>query len=148
MKIEYGQPRDIDEWMELVEKVRSLFPGLETEEALQEHKGTVLDFMGRQSALCARLGNRLAGVLLFSRENSMLCFLAVEADCRRQHIAEKMVRQALSEMEPGRDVVVTTYREGIKEGIAARRFYEKLGFEAGRLTEEFGSPVQEFVLAR
>ncbi|MGM9580303.1 MAG: GNAT family N-acetyltransferase [Anaerovibrio sp.] len=148
MKIEYGHPKDIDEWMGLVKKVCRLFPGLETEEALQEHKETVLEFMHRQSALCARLDDRLAGVLLFSRENSMLCFLAVEADCRRQHIAEKMVWQALSEMEPGRDVVVTTYREGVKEGIAARRFYEKLGFEAGRLTEEFGSPVQELVLAR
>lgn len=34
------------------------------------------------------------------------------------------------------------------EGIAARAFYRKMGFEEGRLTGEFGAPVQEFVLRR
>lgn len=43
---------------------------------------------------------------------------------------------------------MTTYREGVPEGIAARAFYRRLGFAEGRLTEEFGSPVQEFVLHR
>ena len=148
MRIEYGQTCDIDEWMGLVEKLKELFPGLETDEALAEHKRTVLDFMQRRSALCAKLDDKLVGVLLFSRENGMLCFLAVASEYRRQHIAEKLVRHALPEMEAGKDVIVTTYREGVKEGLAARRFYEKMGFQAGRLTEEFGSPVQEFVLKR
>lgn len=30
----------------------------------------------------------------------------------------------------------------------ARAFYKKIGFTEGKLTEEFGSPVQEFVLKR
>ena len=54
----------------------------------------------------------------------------------------------LALMEPGKDVVVTTYRAGVPEGVAARAFYKRLGFAEGRLTEEFGSPVQEFVLRR
>ena len=41
-----------------------------------------------------------------------------------------------------------TDREGEPAGIAARAFYQSLGFLAGALTEEFGSPVQEFVLRR
>ena len=77
----------------------------------------------------------------------MLCFLAVDAEFRRQHIAEKMVTQMLTWMDPQKDVVVTTYREGVPEGIAARAFYKRMGFVEGKLTEEFGSPVQEFVLA-
>lgn len=36
----------------------------------------------------------------------------------------------------------------IPEGIAARAFYKQLGFIEGKLTEEFGSPVQEFILER
>ena len=47
-----------------------------------------------------------------------------------------------------RDIIDTTYREGVPEGIAARAFYKHLGFAEGKLTEEFGSPVQEFVLMR
>ena len=56
---------------------------------------------------------------------------------------------ALVSIQPlAKDVVVTTYRESAPEGIAARAFYKHLGFAEGKLTEEFGSPVQEFVLKR
>ena len=51
-------------------------------------------------------------------------------------------------MEEGRDITVTTYRAEDPNGAAARAFYKRLGFSEGRLTEEFGSPVQEFVLKR
>ena len=92
--------------------------------------------------------NKIVGALLFSEENHMLCFLAVDAAYRRQHIAEKMVSYMLTLMDPGDDIIVTTYREGVPEGIAARAFYKRFGFVEGNLTEEFGSPVQEFVLKR
>ena len=78
----------------------------------------------------------------------MLCFLAVDPSCRRQHIAQKMVQFMLPLMEEGRDITVTTYRAEDPNGAAARAFYKRLGFSEGRLTEEFGSPVQEFVLKR
>lgn len=78
----------------------------------------------------------------------MLCFLAVEPDFRRRHIAENMVKSAISLMKPDMDIVVTTYREEAAEGVAARAFYKRIGFVEGKLTEEFGSPVQEFILKR
>ena len=49
-------------------------------------------------------------------------------------------------MTPGKKIIVTTYREGVPEGAAARAFYQKLGFIPGRMTVEFGSEVQEFVM--
>ena len=146
MEIRLAQPQDIDAWMALVEQVRDQFPGLETSKAMEEHKSTVLDFIGQSSAICAAKAGQIVGVLLFSRENSMLCFLAVDPSCRRQHIAWKMVQFMMPFMEKGRDITVTTYREGDPGGAAARAFYKQLGFSEGRLTEEFGSPVQEFVL--
>ena len=91
MTIELGMERDIDNWMNLVEKVKDSFPGLETREALNEHKNTVLDFMGRASAICAKEQGKIVGTLLFSKECNELCFLAVDTEYRRQHIAEKMV---------------------------------------------------------
>ena len=87
-------------------------------------------------------------MLLFSREEGALCFLAVDREYRRQHIAAEMVAFMLAFMEPGRDITVTTFRDGVPEGEAARAFYKRLGFVQGRLTEEFGSPVQEFVWKR
>ena len=148
MNVELGKACDLDNWMDLVENVKDSFPGLETREALEEHRRTVLEFMGRDAAVCAKIDGRIVGTLLFSRADHMLCFLAVDEACRRQHIAGNMVAYMLSLMEPGTDIMVTTYRAGVPEGVAARAFYKRLGFVEGRLAEEFGSPVQEFVLKR
>lgn len=144
--IDYGSPKDVDSWMRLVRAVSGSFPGLETEEALSEHRQTVMDFMDRQEAICAKQNGEIVGVLLFSRETNMLCFLAVDPAYRRQHIAEKMFHFVLPQMNTDKPITVTTYREGVPEGIAARAFYQKLGFLPGKLTVEFGSEVQEFVL--
>ena len=148
MEIGLGSVCEIEQWMRLVNRVRENFPGLETQEALDAHRDTVLDFMRKKSAIRAKERERIVGALLFSRELHMLCFLAVDAEYRRQHIAEKMVSCMLARMDPGKEVTVTTYREGVPEGEAARAFYKRLGFVAGRLSEAFGSPVQEFVLKR
>ena len=148
MEIGPGSVCEIEQWMRLVNRVRENFPGLETQEALDAHRDTVLDFMRKKSAIRAKERERIVGALLFSRELHMLCFLAVDAEYRRQHIAEKMVSRMLARMDPGKEVTVTTYREGVPEGEAARAFYKRLGFVAGRLSEAFGSPVQEFVLKR
>ncbi len=72
----------------------------------------------------------------------------MDAEYRRQHIAEKMFTYMLTFMEAEKDITVTTYRAEVPEGIPARMFYQKMGFAEGKLTEEFGSPVQEFVLKR
>lgn len=148
VKIKLGKEYDIDNWMLLVNKVKENFPGLETKEALDEHRNTVLDFMKKKSAICAKIEDKVVGSLLFSKDKNILCFLAVAPENRRQHIAEKMVSYMLTFMKSKKEVVVTTYREGVLEGVAARAFYKRLGFVEGKLTEEFGSPVQEFVLKR
>lgn len=148
MEIRLANEQDVDAWMALVERVRDVFPGLETAEALAEHRAAVLRFIQNASAVCAVEEENILGALLFSKENSMLCFLAVDPDCRRQHLGQKLVRFMLTQMEDWEDITVTTYREGDSNGIAARAFYKQLGFVEGRLTEEFGSPVQEFILKR
>lgn len=148
MEIRLGNTNDIDNWMVLVDKVKKNFPGLETKEAMDEHKKTVLSFINKESAICAIIDNKIVGALLFSKENNMLCFLAVDAEYRRQHIAEKMVNNMFELLDSAKDVVVTTYRDGVPEGVPARAFYKRIGFVEGKLTEEFGSPVQEFVFKR
>ena len=148
MKIQLSKPEHINGWMALVEQVRDAFPGLETAEAMAEHRATVLDFMRNSAAVCAVEGERILGALLFSKENSMLCFLAVDPACRRQHMAQKLVHHMLTQMEEDKDITVTTYRDGDPNGVAARAFYKHLGFSEGRLGEEFGCPVQEFVWKR
>lgn len=148
LEIQLAQTQDIDAWMELVERVKDSFPGLETQEALDAHKTTVLHFMENASAICAVTADHIAGTLLFSKEDGMLCFLAVDPVHRRQHIAQQMISFMLTQMGAHKDITVSTYREGDPNGIAARALYKSLGFSAGKLTEEFGYPVQEFILKR
>ncbi len=148
MIIELATERNIHDWMDLVHKVKESFPGLETQEALDEHRNTVLGFMDKGCAICAKIDHRIVGTLLFSKGTNMLCFLAVDAAYRRQHVAEKMFSYMLTLLDPAKDITVTTYRADVLEGIPARMFYKRMGFAEGKLTEEFGAPVQEFVLKR
>lgn len=148
MKIRLAQVQDIDAWMALVEQVRDAFPGLETTEAIAEHRETVLHFIAQSSAICAIDAKRIVGILLFSKEAGELCFLAVDPTYRRQHIAQRLVSFMLTQMDADQDIAVTTYREDDPDGQAARRFYKRLGFSEGKLTEAFGHPVQEFILKR
>lgn len=144
MEIEPAREKDIEDWMALADEVKDVFPGL----VMEEHRAAALDFIAKDSALCARKAGRVVGGLLFSREESAICFLAVSQACRREHIGERLVSHMLARLDPDRDVTVTTYREGDPNGAAARSFYKSLHFEEGELAEEFGAPVQVFVLKR
>ena len=144
--VEYGCPRDMEPWMELVRSVRWNFPGLETEEALQDYRNTVLRFMGEKRALCVKAGTRIVGILLFSKKHNMICCLAVDPEYREMGIASALLKKALSHLDGTKDITVTTFRENDKKGTAPRALYTGFGFQPGVLCEEFGYPTQEFVL--
>ena len=59
MRLYYGTPEDIDKWMELVASVRSSFPGLETQAALDEHRAVVIKFMSKRQAICVKVGDEI-----------------------------------------------------------------------------------------
>ena len=75
MKVEFGITSDIDSWMRLVKKVSWNFPGLETEQSIDEHKIIVLKFMNDKRALCVKNEQDIVGVLLYSRKHNMICCL-------------------------------------------------------------------------
>ena len=142
----FGRPGDIEAWMHLVRQVRRNFPGLETEESLEEHRQTVLKFMGKKQALCMKNAEGITGVILFSRSRNMICCLAVSPERRRQGIASRLLEKALDELDRNRDISVSTFREDDEKGAAPRALYRKYGFREAELTEEFGYPNQVFVL--
>lgn len=146
METSFGDISYIDSWMKLVRKVSWNFPGLETEEGLDEHKQTVLKFMNKKQALCVRNNEIIVGVLLFSRNRNMICCLAVDPDHRKQGIASILLKKALDELDRSKEITVSTFRENDDKGIAPRALYRKFGFREGELTEEFGYPNQVFVL--
>ena len=56
MEVLFGTTYDIAPWMNLVKNVSSNFPGLETEELINEHRDTVLKFMSRHEAIWVKNG--------------------------------------------------------------------------------------------
>lgn len=146
MRVEFGKTSDINEWMKLVEEISWNFPGLETKERLDEHKETVLRFINKEQALCVKDGNKIIGVLLFSRGHNMICCLGVSPKYRRCKIATGLLEKALSELDETRKITVTTFREDDEKGIAPRALYKKFGFVEDEYIEEFGYPNQRFVL--
>ncbi|MCI6152412.1 MAG: GNAT family N-acetyltransferase [Fusobacterium perfoetens] len=146
MEIKYGKLEDINNWMDLVKKVKNNFPGLETEADLEKHKKIVEKFIKNKEAICVKENNTIIGVLLFSKKEKILCFLAVDKNYRRQHLGKTMLNKMLENFNLDDEIKVSTYREGVSDGITARLFYKKLGFIEGELTEEFNYPVQIFTL--
>ena len=145
VKVKNGTLPDLDRWMALVEEIRESFPGLETPEALAEHRAAVRRFMERGEALCVEAGEEIGGVLLFSGRRAQICFLGVSPKCRRQGIAAALLGEALRRLGTERRIVVITFREGDPCGDAPRPLYERFGFRPGELVEEFGYPLQVLI---
>lgn len=146
MQVTFGSPNDIAPWMELVTLMAWNFPGLETQEALEDHKATVLRFMDKKQALCIKEDGCVLGVLLFSRNRNMICCLGVHPHNRRRGIASALLTAALTQLDRTRPVTVSTFLEHDERSPAPRALYRKFGFQPADLIEEFGCPNQRFIL--
>lgn len=146
VRIGWATLENMVSWMNLVEIVRENFPGLETPQALGEYRDTAIRCIEKQSAVCALRGNMVVGILLFSMKHNMLACMAVHPDYRRRGIAAGMMEFMLSKLDRGRDITVTTFREGDPKGDAPRALYRSFGFMPGELCIEQGYPCQVFVL--
>lgn len=146
MQLFYGVHEDIETWMSLVTQVRWNFPGLETREELNEHRATVLKFMSKRQAICVKQEAEIVGVMLFSREHNMICCLAVSPEYRRCGVASMLMDEALHNLDRTKEISVSTFRADDEKGSAPRAFYEKYGFVADALVDEFDHPNQKYVL--
>lgn len=148
IKINYATEKNLNSWMNMVEVVKDNFPGLETQEKLNDYKEMVKNSVNRQTAICATFGNMIVGILLFSPKQNMLCCMAVHPEFRRKHIATRMVELMLGKMDKERPIVVKTFREEDAKAEAPRAFYKKMGFEEGEVSMSAdGYPVQRFYLS-
>ena len=95
MVVQFGNLADITSWMKLVKEVKQNFPGLETEEAFEEHKKTVMKFISQKCSLCVKEQGEVVGVLLFSRKYNMICCLAVNPEFRNRGIASMLIKKLL-----------------------------------------------------
>lgn len=144
--LNFAEMQDTDSWMHLVEIVRDNFPGVETEEAMEEYRGTLIKNIKRQTALCVKYKNEVVGILLFSYNSQCLSCMAVHPEHRKKGLASAMIEKMLCLFPKNADIFVTTFREEDEKGSAPRALYKKFGFIEDELQTEFGYPNQKFVL--
>lgn len=147
MVVQFGQNNDINDWANLVNELKTSFPGLGTRDEINEHIRLVLEFMDKKEALCVKIDKKIVGVLLFSKDKNMICCLGVSSKYRKIGIGSMLLEEAINNLDRKKEIVVSTFREEDKNGIAPRNLYKKFGFVEGELIEEFGYPAQKLILS-
>jgi GNAT superfamily N-acetyltransferase len=153
VKVVTATDRDAAAWLELAASVEHLFGPMADEPGFQ---AVLARHLARGSALCVRRaggppGSALDGGILFSARpgTSVIGWLAVARARRGSGIGTSLVAEAFRRFLSFPCLVEVETFGPDHPGQRARRFYERLGFEAGALAEpgpEGGS--RQWFLAR
>lgn len=76
----------------------------------------------------------------------MICYLAVSPEYRRRGVASILMDEVIANLDRTKEISVSTFRADDEKGTAPRALYEKYGFVADELIEEFDYPNQKYVL--
>lgn len=142
--ISFAAASDIPCWMELVRLVIDGFPYLREEEyidVLRHHIDT-------KQALILKDSDIAICVMLFSYETGGIDFMGCHPLYRRKGIPKLFLDKVMDELMEGRELSITTYRDGDKADTGYRREIQSLGFAEAELMMEFGYPTQRFVMRR
>ena len=141
-EIVYASPSDIPDWMNFAALVIDGFPCFDEIAHLQN----VRKHIQRQQALIVRDGSTIIGAAAFSRRTGSIDFLAVHPQYRRYGIAKALLDFLMCNPFAGREISITTFREGDKADPGQREEYKRLGFAESELLTEFGYPTQRLIL--
>ena len=141
--IDFAAEDDIPCWMDLVRLVIDGFPHLYEDEYEAELKRRIRC----RQALILKDGPIAVGIMLFSYENGCIDFMGTHPLYRDKGIPKAFLEKVSSELVKGKEISVTTFREGDKADTGQRREIQGLGFSEAELLIEFGYPTQRFVLS-
>ena len=117
---------DLPLWKDFLKIVKEDFYGLDLSLDERHIKG-VLSNIEQGTALFIEDNNQIIGAITFSKEKGRITWLAVHPEYRRLHIASTLVEYMIRQIPADIPITVKTFIES-KEGVAARSFYQKMGF--------------------
>lgn len=133
---------DISDWMKLVRLVVDGYPHLE-ENFYQDQLKLYIE---KRQALLLRDGQTVIGAMLFSYDTGSIDFLGVHPQYRKQGIEKLFLGKLMTELLPGKELSITTFRERDRADTDWREVCKRLGFVEEEFLMEFGYPTQRFVL--
>ena len=141
-KISYATLADISDWMDFTSLVIDGFPCLDEGSHLEQ----VRQYVGQRQALIMRDGSTIIGAAAFSCQTGSIDFLAVHPQYRHYGVAKAFLDFMMCNIFAGREISITTFREGDKADTGQRADYKRLGFAESELLTEFGYPAQRLIL--
>lgn len=143
-RVEFACEADIPCWMELVRLVIDGFPHLDEEQYIE----TLRDKIHSSQALILKDGETAIGIMMFSYRTGSIEFMGTHPLYRQMGVPEALLNQVMGELIKGKEISITTFREGDKADIGHRREIIGLGFAEAELLVEYGYPTQRFVLPK
>lgn len=140
-QIEFAIPEDIDCWMALVRMVIDGFPYLDEEEYIK----WLGKCISEQQALIMKDDDIAIGIMAFCYPAGSIDFFGIHPQYRKYGISKLFLDKVIHELMVGKEISITTYREGDKADVGYREEYKKLGFAESELLIEFGYPTQKFL---
>lgn len=141
-EISRAAPEDLPDWMRFVRLVIGGFPCLDEASHLEQ----VRRHIRLRQALVVRDGAAIIGAAAFSDLTGRIDFLAVHPQYRRYGVARALLDFMAGSLPPGREISITTFRQGDRADPGQRAAYMGLGFAQAELLTEFGYPTQRLIL--
>ena len=142
--IAFATEQDIPCWMSLVRLVIDGFPHLHED----EHIAVLRQQIKKKQALILKDGGIAIGIMIFSYKTGSIEFMGTHPLYRQRGIPKAFLDKVMGELIGGKEISITTYREGDKADIGHRKQVMELGFAEAELMVEFGYPTQRFVMPR
>ena len=141
--IRIAETEDIPAWMELMRLAIDGYPVMDETDYLN----AITKAIEEERALILEEGNLLIGAMTFSKNSGSIDFLGIHPQYRNQGIQKIFLDTLLENHLPGREISMTTYREGDKADTGHRDLLKSLGFAERELLIEYGYPTQRFVFS-
>ena len=138
-----AEKSDIPIWMDLMRLVIDGYPVMNEEDYLNE----ITRHIEEKHALVLKDDGILVGAMAFSDNPSCIDFLGIHPQYRKQDIQKLFLDVLLETYLPGKEISMTTYREGDKADTGHRELLKNLGFAERELMIEYGYPTQRFAIS-
>ena len=139
----FAEKSDIPDWMDLMRLVIDGYPVMNEEDYLNE----IIRHIEEKHALVLKDDGILVGAMAFSDNPGCIDFLGIHPQYRKQDIQKLFLDVLLETYLPGKEISMTTYREGDKADTGHRELLKNLGFAERELMIEYGYPTQRFAIS-
>ena len=139
--IRYVTKNDEGQILSMMELVKDDFAGYKEKEFLE----AVYSAISNDEAIMEEKDGRIAGMLMCSRGEKELSFLAVHPEYRKKGVAKRLIEKMTEWFTVGDIISVVTFQDGDPKGIPARACYHACGFADDEKLTVFEYPCQKMV---